>query len=189
MCAFLLMLTLAVTDSTATVNTIASGSGMPALVAGDTVVTLPYTDARPPKRGDLAVYRKPSDPAVMNMHRIVGLPGETVQMVDGELLIDGVPVERIDVGAFVTPEGQLRRDEPANLIRETLPGGATFEVVESVQNGLFDNTDIVTVPRDHYFVLGDNRDNAADSRFGDIGPIAGDNMVGYVDRTACRAGG
>lgn len=183
----LLMLTLAVSDPTATVYTISSGSGMPALMPGDTVVTLPYTDGRPPKRGDLAAYRSPSNPEVMNLHRIVGLPGETVQMVDGRLLIDGVAAEATDIGAFVTPEGQLRRDEPANLLEETLPGDITFEILDMATTGVFDNTAVVTVPRDHYFVLGDNRDNAMDSRM--VGPIDGDAMTGHVDRVACRAGG
>lgn len=189
MCAMLLMLTLAVSEPAATVYTISSGSGMPALMPGDTVVSLPYTDNRPPMRGDLAAYRNPSDPDVMNLHRIVGLPGETVQMVDGGLLIDGVVVAQTDIGAFVTPAGQLRRDEPANLLLETLPGDVSVEIIDTAPDGFLDNTGAVTVPRDHYFVMGDNRDNAADSRLGTVGPVAGDNMLGFVDRVACRAGG
>jgi len=186
MCATLLMLTLAVTDPAATVYTIPSGSGMPGLMPGDAIVTLPYTAEREPARGDLAVYRGQQDRAVHNVHRIVGLPGETIQMVDGALLIDGEAVDRSRLDDYDLPKTYGGRDGPTGHYLETLPGGISFETLDIDPAGFLDNTQVFSVPEDAYFVLGDNRDNAMDSRIDTVGAIPRPDLVGYFDRIACR---
>ncbi|MCB1496019.1 MAG: signal peptidase I [Bauldia sp.] len=186
MCATLLMLTLAVTDPAATVFTIPSVSGVPGLMPGDAIVVLSYTAERQPERGDLAVYRGQQDRAVHNVHRIVGLPGERIQMIGGALLIDGEAVERTEVGAYRLPETHGGREDAAGLYRETLPGGVTFETLDIDPDGFLDDTPVFDVPADSYFVLGDNRDNAADSRISAVGAIPRADLAGYVDRVACR---
>ncbi len=186
MCATLLMLTLAVTDPAATVFTIPSGSGMPELMPGDAIVTLPYTAERGPARGDLAVYVGQRNPDVKNVHRIVGLPGDTIQMIDGALLIDGEAVDRADVGDYDLPETYGGRANPADLYRETLPGGVTYRTLDIDPTGFLDNTAVFVVPDDAYFVLGDNRDNAMDSRIETVGAIPREDLFGYVDRVECR---
>jgi signal peptidase I len=118
-----------------------------------------------PERGDVVVFRIPRDDSVDYIKRIVGLPGDTVQMQRGLLVINDVPVVRERLSDF---DG----DEPCGAAdgnrtrrwRETLSNGVSYETLDCVDNGFYDNTNVYTVPAGHVFVLGDNRDNSTDSR-------------------------
>jgi signal peptidase I len=137
-----------------------------------------------PKRGDVVVFRWPGDRSQAWVKRVVGLPGDRVQMRQGVLHINGTPVALKPDGI-----GQVGDDngasEPAHRYVETLPGGVTHTIFKMVDNGRLDNTPEVTVPKDRLFVMGDNRDNSADSRVpvheGGVGLLPADNLVGRVD--------
>jgi signal peptidase I len=136
-----------------------------------------------PKRGDVVVFRWPGDRSQAWVKRVVGLPGDRVQMRQGQLFINGNPVALKPDGI-----GNAENDnggEPARRYVETLPGGVSHTIFKMTDNGRLDNTPEVTVPKDRLFVMGDNRDNSADSRVpvgeGGVGLLPTDNLVGRVD--------
>lgn len=139
---------------------------------------------KPPQRGDVAVFKLPNDPSVNYVKRIVGLPGERIQMRDGRLYINGEMVPRRDDGLAVTH--RFGRDRSVQRYIETLPGGHEHEILENSDTYPLDNTPEVTVPPGHYFTLGDNRDGSLDSRVpaeaGGVGFVPAENLVGRVDR-------
>jgi signal peptidase I len=140
-----------------------SASNVPTLLVGDRFfVELGYYRAHAPQRGDVAVFKLPTDNRTYYVKRIVGLPGDTVQMRDGVLYINGEAVSRQPT------EDYLLQSEGSTISMhqyvETLPGGATYRIVKIGDHGPLDNTPAYTVPDGHYFALGDNRDNSLDSR-------------------------
>src|SRR5262249_39385815 len=112
-----------------------------------------------PKRGDVAVFRLPRDPSVDYIKRVIGLPGDRIQMIGGLLHINGVPVKRERISDVVDDEtgGTVRR------WRETLPNGVSYETLDLQDNGFLDNTEEYVVPPGHYFMKGANRENPPDS--------------------------
>ncbi|HEY2528598.1 MAG TPA: signal peptidase I [Xanthobacteraceae bacterium] len=133
-----------------------------------------------PQRGDVAVFRLPRNTTIDYVERIVGLPGDRIQMKDGVLIINNVPVKRERVEDFIDDEsGKAMR-----CWRETLPNGVSFFALDLLDNGPFDNTDIYIVPSGHYFMLGDNHDNSIDSRIpaehGGVGYVPFENLIGRV---------
>lgn len=135
-----------------------------------------------PERGDVVVFKLPARPWEDYIKRVVGLPGDRVQMIDGVLHINGEPckMEKIDDYIEQTPYG------PQNWsrYRETLPNGVTHDIVdrESDKPGA-DNTQEFVVPEGKYFMMGDNRDNSNDSRIPDsgVGFVPEENLVGRAD--------
>lgn len=128
-----------------------------------------------PQRGDVAVFRLPKDDSTDYIKRVIGLPGDRIQMMGGLLHINGQPVKRERIGDFIETEegpGVTR----VKRWRETLPNGVQYETLDLVDSGFYDNTPVYTVPPGHYFMMGDNRDSSSDSRY--WGFVPDRNIVG-----------
>ncbi len=133
--------------------------------------------ARQPARGDVAVFKFPPNSSIDYVKRVVGLPGERIKLVDGVLHIDDTAVElQRNTGTRSLPD--LDRDAEVQI--ETLPNGVSYQILNLADDTLGDNTREFVVPDNHYFVLGDNRDNSTDSRF-NVGFIPFELMVGRVE--------
>jgi signal peptidase I len=132
--------------------------------------------ASEPKLGDIAVFRH-KDETTDYIKRIVGLPGDRIQMINGLLHINGKPVEREQVEDYVgESNGKSMR---AKQWRETLPNGVTHYTLDLLDNGFLDNTQVYNVPPGDYFMMGDNRDNSSDSRIlSQIGYVPLDKLIG-----------
>ena len=164
--------------------------------------------ASEPERGDVAVFRHPVNGTDL-IKRLIGLPGDTIQVKDGVLWINGAEVPQTPAGTFDEiyepqgPMGNLPRCENAPVGQggicsrsravETLPNGRQHDVLNIDANGYGDNTDVFTVPPGHYFFMGDNRDNSTDSRFsqtvGGVGMLPAENLIGRADRIIFSSAG
>lgn len=140
-----------------------------------------------PRRGDVAVFKLPSDNKTDYIKRIVGLPGERIQVKRGRLFINDkiVPRRKIDPFPMRTEVGRF---VAVTRYVETLPNGHTYEILEKDgDRGPLDNTSVYKVPRGHYFAMGDNRDNSLDSRvpnrpmLGGVGFVPAENLVGRAE--------
>lgn len=176
---------------------IPSGSMIPNLLIGDYLFVSKYTYGYSrhsvpfspplfpgrlpdgaPERGDIAVFKLPLDNKTDYIKRIIGLPGDRIQVQRGVLQINGRAIQRERVEDFVYDEG-LRGIRVPQYV-ETLPNGRKYRIIEiqGDQGGL-DNTDVYTVPPGHYFAMGDNRDNSQDSRvLSAVGFVPVENLVG-----------
>lgn len=163
--------------------------------------------ASEPERGDVVVFRHPVNGSDF-IKRVVGLPGDRIQMVNGVLNINGAPVPTVPAGNFAEiyekqgPVGSYPRCENAPVplggtclksrFRETLPGGRTHNIL-NIDSGFADNTAIFTVPEGNYFFMGDNRDNSQDSRFaqavGGVGFVPAEYLIGRADRIMFSSAG
>ncbi len=175
---------------------IPSGSMKPTLLVGDYIFvskwsygysrhSLPFSpplfDGRifgsDPERGDVVVFKYPSDTSKDYIKRVLGLPGDTVQLRNSEVFINGEPAMREQVGSFTETVRGAVQTVPIYL--ETLGNGAFYETldIDTTPGNPIDNTPEFVVPEGNFFFLGDNRDNSADSRF-DVGFVPADNLVG-----------
>jgi signal peptidase I len=180
-----------------------SGSMEPTLLIGDELLatkfaygysaaSIPLSIALPqtqrilgtlPQRGDVVVFRWPGDRSQAWVKRVVGLPGDRVQMRNGRLWINGEAAALEADGTALTGG----RDEPrvsATRYIETLPGGRKHPILKQSGYNYLDNTPEVLVPAGHLFVMGDNRDNSADSRIAPptgVGLLPIENLIGRVD--------
>jgi signal peptidase I len=152
-----------------------------------------------PERGDIVVFKHPID-RTDYIKRVIGLPGDTIQMVAGVVHIDGVPVKKERIADFVRPVGpynrcdrtQFREAAPDGTLvcryprfRETLPSGRQYEVLD-FGLGPVDTTEPIIVPQGHVFLMGDNRDNSQDSRRpsvsgGWVGLVPTENLVSRAE--------
>ena len=176
---------------------IPSGSMIPSLLVGDYLFVTKYSygysrysfpfglapiDGRlfagdsTPQRGQVAVFRLPSDTSVDYIKRVIGVPGDRVQVRQGVLHINGERVERRLVGNG--KQAASRGGQVTNLYQETLPGGVTHLIQEISDRQTFDNTPEYVVPPGHYFMMVDNRDNSRDSRSSSVGFVPLENFIG-----------
>ncbi len=179
---------------------IPSGSMKPNLLVGDYVIVTKYSygysrfsfpfgfrffdgrfffgEAHQPKRGDVVVFRYPNDPSINYIKRIIGLPGDSVQMRSGVLYINDQKIEKTPDGLFY--DQQENGDEfNTDKYIETFSDGKKVSTLDLVKDAPQDDTAVYEVPDGYYFMMGDNRDNSQDSRFlSQVGYVSAENLVG-----------
>lgn len=172
--------------------TIPSGSMMPNLLVGDYLFVSKYSFgvsrysfpfapdlfegrvwSAEPQRGQIVVFKFPPNPQLDYIKRVIGLPGDKIQMIEGVLNINGTAVPRQQTGTWTPEQGGVA----IPVYRETLPNGVSYDTLDSFPSAEGDNTGVFEVPRGHFFFMGDNRDNSLDSRF-DVGFVPFENLVG-----------
>jgi len=182
--------------------TIPSASMEPTLFQGDYIIvskfaygysrhSLPFSPplfsgrllARQPQRGDVVVFKLPRDTHVDYIKRLIGLPGDRIQVKGGVVYLNGkaLPREELAPATELTPFGFPRQVE---RYKETLPGGKSYVTYSYGSDADVDNTGVYVVPAGHYFMMGDNRDNSQDSRFPEavgVGYVPFENLVGKAD--------
>ena len=142
--------------------------------------------ATPPKRGDIAVFKTPLDNSTDFIKRVIGLPGDKIQVMHARLFINGQIVPR-EATQSITTKDRFGKDVEVPTYNETLPGGVTHKIIqlEGDDGGMASNTDVYTVPPGEFFMMGDNRDNSLDSRVpveqGGVGYVPFENFVGRAE--------
>jgi signal peptidase I len=178
---------------------IPSGSMRPTLLEGDYLFvtkwaygysrySMPFSPdlfsgrifASKPHRGDVAVFKLPRDTSIDYIKRVIGLPGDHIQMRHGVLYINGEAVKKEKIGVIDNPD-ITQEFRPVDLYKETLPNGVSYDTLDLTPDGISDDTREFVVPEGHYFMMGDNRDNSVDSRFPSVGFVPYENFVGKAN--------
>lgn len=133
--------------------------------------------ASEPTRGDIAVFKLPSNPGIDYIKRVIGLPGDRIQVIGGILHINGEAVKRERAEPFSDDENNPGETGKVPVFIETLPNGVSYHTLDINPRSIGDDTRVFEVPAGHYFMMGDNRDNSADSRF-EVGFVPFENFVG-----------
>jgi signal peptidase I len=134
-----------------------------------------------PKRGDIAVFKLPTDTNIDYIKRVIGLPGDRIQMQDGVLHINGAAIPKVRVEDYIDPSGE-GLGAPIAQYEETLPNGVAYRVLDTTAVSEADTTQEYVVPDGHYFMMGDNRDNSQDSRYLEhVGYVPVENFMGRAD--------
>ena len=129
-----------------------------------------------PDRGDVVVFKTPQDNRTDYIKRVIGLPGDKIKIINGEIYLNNKVVIRKKLKDFIdTDENALTKR--ARKYKEFFDD-TTFDILDIMDNGIADNTQLFEVPKGYFFVMGDNRDNSQDSRFKTVGFIPVDNLVG-----------
>jgi signal peptidase I len=178
---------------------IPSGSLIPTILVGDYVFvwkagygyskySFPFWNppfsgrvfGRMPNRGDIAVFRLPRDPSIVYVKRVIGLPGDRIQVTRGQLYLNGEAVPRQQIEDLVDEEAGFPR--PLRQFVETLPNGVVHNIIQEGDDGLLDTTQEYLVPPDHLFMMGDNRSNSEDSRaLSAVGYVPFENLIGPAE--------
>jgi signal peptidase I len=180
---------------------IPSGSLVPTLLVGDYLFTSKYSYGysrysipfgpplfsgrlwgSEPKRGDIAVFKLPKDNSTDYIKRVIGLPGDKIQVVEGVLQINGKAVQRERIADYETSDA-FGRTIAVPQYQETLPNGVSHRIIErDGDRGYWDNTYVYNVPAGHFFMMGDNRDNSTDSPDeSSVGFVPFENLVGRAE--------
>lgn len=136
-----------------------------------------------PERGDVAVFKLPTDTNIDYIKRVIGLPGDRIRVTGGVVFINDVAVKKEQIGTYDNQNREAASGMDAiPMFRETLPNGVQYNVLDMGDQGWSDNTEEFQVPEGHYFMMGDNRDNSQDSRYQHVvGYVPIENYVGRAD--------
>lgn len=135
-----------------------------------------------PERGDVIVFKLPKDTGTNYIKRLVGMPGDRIEVKEGLLYINDNPVKLTTDTPFLDKDKRSASEKMLTRFTEILPNGVMHSILDEVKDGNLDNTDVYVVPPKHYFFMGDNRDNSQDSRVLDsVGFVPEENLVGRAE--------
>jgi len=175
---------------------IPTGSMRPSLKEGDFIIVSKYDfgyskysfpfsfnifngrifDSKKPSRGDVIVFRVPANPKINYIKRLIGLPGDRIQVINGIVYINDVAMSQLYLDEVAKDDND--KNGVVKEYEETLDNGKKYPILSESDYAAGDNTPVFVVPDDHYFFLGDNRDNSLDSRFEETGFIPRENIIG-----------